>query len=245
MLPLESFACVFLIQLQFVIGFHYFPYRECQKHLLGFVRYNSKLQVSKLRTITLPLGQKTSRLGALFSFLANYQQISTFEKPWLPIQREKKGAFHLKPLISNWKLVFWGRVWRQLCLLAAVLGVHSNIVAKIDEICLNLRRDVRNLGFSLHQEIREKQILACSYWKCQWALMKCSYKNKISHVDNAKGNVVRSEPHRILQMFLGTYSIGHLPAGHISHLMWQPLMQVYWLFVNWFGGFIYPCFFVF
>jgi hypothetical protein len=49
--------------------------------------------------------------------------------------------------------------------------------------------------------------------------MKCSYKNKISHADNAKGNVVRSEPHTTLQMFLGTYSIGHLPTGHISHLM--------------------------
>jgi hypothetical protein len=86
MLPLESFACVFLIQLQFVRGFHYFPYRECQKHLLGFVRYNCKLQVSKLRTITLPLGQKTSRLGALFSFLAKYRQIS----------KGKKGGFSFK-----------------------------------------------------------------------------------------------------------------------------------------------------
>jgi hypothetical protein len=37
--------------------------------------------------------------------------------------------------------------------------------------------------------------------------MKCSYKNKFSHVDNAKGNGVKSEPHRTLQMFLGTYSI--------------------------------------
>jgi hypothetical protein len=54
------------------------------------------LQVSKLPTITIPLGQNTSRLGALFSFLANYPQISTFEKPWLPIQREKRGGFSFK-----------------------------------------------------------------------------------------------------------------------------------------------------
>jgi hypothetical protein len=54
------------------------------------------LQVSKLPTITIPLGQNTSRLGALFSFLANYRQISTFEKPWLPIQREKRGGFSFK-----------------------------------------------------------------------------------------------------------------------------------------------------
>ncbi len=164
---MESFACVLLIQLQFVRGFHYFPYRECQKNLLGFVKYNCKLQVSKLPTVTLPLGQKTSRLGTLFSFLVNYRQISTFEKPGYQFKGKKEGPFHLKPLISNWKLVFWGRVWRQLCLLAAVLGVHSNIVAKIDEICLNLHRDARYPGFSLHQEIGKKQILACSYWKCQ------------------------------------------------------------------------------
>jgi hypothetical protein len=124
------------------------------------------LQVSKLRTITLPLGQKTSRLGALFSFLANYRRFLLLKNPRYQFKGKKEGAFHLKPLISNWKLVFWGRVWRQLCLLAAVL-VRSNIVAKIDEICLNLRRDARYPGFSLHQEIREKQILACSYWKCQ------------------------------------------------------------------------------
>jgi hypothetical protein len=37
--------------------------------------------------------------------------------------------------------------------------------------------------------------------------MKCRYKNKFSHVDNAKGNGVRSEPHRTLQMFLGTRAL--------------------------------------
>jgi hypothetical protein len=31
---LKSFPCVLLIQLQFVRGFHSFPYRECQKSLL-------------------------------------------------------------------------------------------------------------------------------------------------------------------------------------------------------------------
>jgi hypothetical protein len=51
------------------------------------------LHLSKLRTITRPLRQKTNRLAALFSFLANYRHISTFEKPWLPIQREEKGGF--------------------------------------------------------------------------------------------------------------------------------------------------------
>ncbi len=35
------------------------------------------------------------------------------------------------------------------------------------EICLNLRRDARYPGSSLHQEIEKNEILACSYWKCQ------------------------------------------------------------------------------
>jgi hypothetical protein len=89
------------------------------------------------------------------------------KNPGYQFKGKKEGAFHLKPVISNWKLVFWGRVWLQLCLLAAVLGVCSNIVTKIDEICLNPRRDARYSGFSLHQEIGKKQILACSYWTCQ------------------------------------------------------------------------------
>jgi hypothetical protein len=89
------------------------------------------------------------------------------KNPGYQFKGKKEGAFHLKALISNWKLVFWGRVWPQLCLLAAVLGVRSNIVAKIDEICQNLRRDARYPGFSLHQEIGKKQILACSYSTCQ------------------------------------------------------------------------------
>jgi hypothetical protein len=33
-LPLESFPCVLLIQVQFVRGFHSFPYKECQKSFL-------------------------------------------------------------------------------------------------------------------------------------------------------------------------------------------------------------------
>jgi len=215
----EEFSYVFLIQHPFARGFHHFPYRECQKNLLGFVRYNCKLQVSKLRTITLPLGQKTSRLGALFSFLVSYRRFLLLKNLRYQFKRKKEGPFHFKPLINNWKLIFWGRVWRQLCLLATILGIRSNIIAKIDEICLNLHRDASYPGFSLHQEIGKKQILACSYWKCQWALMKCNYKNKPSHVDNAKGNGVRSETYRTLQMFLGTHSIGHLPTCHICHLM--------------------------
>jgi hypothetical protein len=163
---LEKFAFVLLIQLQFARGFHSFPSsRECQKSLLGFVRYNCKLNVSKLQTISLPLGQKTSRLGAPFSFLF-WRIIARFlllKNPGYQFKGEEEGGFHLKPLISNWKLVFWGRVGLQLCLLAAVLGVCPNIVAKIDEICLNLRRDACYPGFSLHQEIGKKQILACSY----------------------------------------------------------------------------------
>jgi len=72
------------------------------------------------------------------------------KNPGYQFKGKKEGAFHLKPFISNWKLGFWGTVWQQLCLLAAVLGVPSNIVAKIDEICLNLCRDARYPGFSLH-----------------------------------------------------------------------------------------------
>jgi len=94
-LPLESFDWVLFIQLQFARGFHSFPSRECQKSLLGFVRYNCKLHVSKLRTITLPPGQKTSRLVAPFSFLANYRQISTFKKKTLATNSKgkKRGPF--------------------------------------------------------------------------------------------------------------------------------------------------------
>jgi hypothetical protein len=109
------------------------------------------LQVSKLRTITLPLGQKTSRLGALFSFLGYYRQIFTFEKPWLPIQREKRGGFSFKTSYKQLEIDLLGE--------GVVLGVCSNIVVKIDEVCLYLRRDARYPSFSLHQEIRKKQIL--------------------------------------------------------------------------------------
>jgi hypothetical protein len=90
------------------------------------------LHVSKLRTITLPPGQKTSRLVAPFSFLANYRQISTFKKnPGYQFKGKKDGAIHLKSPVSDWKLFFLGRVWRQLCLLAAVLRVRSKNVADL------------------------------------------------------------------------------------------------------------------
>jgi len=105
---LESFTCVLLIQLQFARGFHSFPSRECQKSLLGFVRYNCKLNVSKLRTISPPLGQKTNRLVATFSFLANYRQISTFRKPWLPVQRAKRGGFSFEIVYKRLEIVFFG-----------------------------------------------------------------------------------------------------------------------------------------
>jgi hypothetical protein len=86
-LPLESFAWVLLIQLQFVRGFHYFPCRECYKNFLGFVRYNCKLQVSTLRIVTLQLRPKTSRLGALF-----------------PLET----VIELSPNFYFWKTLAWG-----------------------------------------------------------------------------------------------------------------------------------------
>ncbi len=60
---------------------------------MGFLRYKCKFKISKLRTISLPLGQKTTRLLAPFSFLVIYRSISTFKRPWLPIQREKRGFY--------------------------------------------------------------------------------------------------------------------------------------------------------
>jgi hypothetical protein len=66
------------------------------------------LNVSILLTISLPLGQQTSRLAAPFSFLANYRQISIFQKPWLPIQREKRGGFSFEIAYKRLEFYFFG-----------------------------------------------------------------------------------------------------------------------------------------
>jgi hypothetical protein len=58
-------------------------------------------------------------------------------------------------------------------------------------------------------------------------------------------DVGRSEPHETLQKFRGTYSSGHVPIGYTSQLAKQPLIQVHYLFVNWFVCFTYLLFSVF
>ncbi len=159
--------CVLLIQFQSARGFHSFPSRECQKSLLGFVRYNCKLNVSKLRTISLPLGQKTSRLVAPFSFLVNYRQISIFSKPWLPIQREKRGGYSLEIIYKRLEIVFFGEGVATIMSTGYSSKSSFKDCRRPGEICLNLRRDVRYAGSSLRQEIEKNEILACSYWKCE------------------------------------------------------------------------------
>jgi len=112
------------------------------------------------------------------------------------------------------------------------------------EICLNLRRDTRYPGSSLHHEIEKNEILAFRYWKCEWTLVKSSCEEKVSCVNIGSSNyekrdVKRLASHRALWKFLDTYNSGHVPTGYITQLPSQPLIQVHCLFVNWFVCFTY------
>jgi hypothetical protein len=104
---------------------------------------------------------------ALFSFLANYRQISTFEKPSLPIQREKRGGFSFEIAYKRLEIVFFGEGLVTIMSTGCSFKRSFKDCRRPGEICLNLRRDARYPGSSLHQEIEKKEILACSYWKSQ------------------------------------------------------------------------------
>jgi len=83
-------------------------------------RTNSIIPTHCPERIEQPLDQNQgpTPMGASVFSLANYRQISTLKKPWLPIIR---GFFYLRSPKSDSNFFFGGRVSPHLCLLAAVL----------------------------------------------------------------------------------------------------------------------------